>query len=527
MFHPTRTLLLLSLALLVPAAAQDDKKANEEAAKKAVDEFTEKVKAAKAPQDKALAILALGDFEPKDNCMVAPIGKYLGAISGDLNYLCVTAAADALGRFRGSPKAAMVLQGALAGYKKIPYLAARINMAIGRVGHEASLAMFDEQLKGLDPEQAAQAVWAIAEFPPAVAVDALFRENVRIDLERKKQNLKDEYKKVYDRSQPEILKAVKKLTAQPWPTMAEQTIWWNKHKEGFKEEAARKEKEAKAQVAAPASRSSLPPVLLVELLFKENTGTSTANSGASCATFSTAIMTANKPAWSNILPPNGAGAAIDFDKTGGAYAIDLGGGAGVDNLKNLKSFTITGWTICWESKEGPSDKQAGAGNRILSWYNPIKTNEGVELVYRSDGSLQLGIGEWAEASAARSKPAQIPTYDSKATEAGGEQYRTWRFFAVTYDSGVAAGHAKFYVGTRNADAKLVNAADYNRGPSGLKIAQQLTVGNVTPQIRPMAPDRGYRGILDELRIYGSTIDGAGALPVEELVKIQNKDVPKP
>jgi hypothetical protein len=233
-------------------------------------------------------------------------------------------------------------------------------------------------------------------------------------------------------------------------------------------------------------------------------------------------MTEKKPAWTATAAPNGGPSGLDFDKTGGVYAVDLGGGNGIDNLKNLKSFTITGWTICWEVKEGPSDKQAGAGNRILSWFNPGKVNEGVELVYRTDGSLQLGIGEWAEASAARSKPAQIPLYDAKAANAGSEAYAKWRFFAVTYDSGLAKDHVKFYIAAQNEDPKLINAVDYNRGPSGAKISPVMTVGNLPPQIRPMAPERSYRGILDEIRIYGSTLDGSGALPLSELIKVQNR-----
>ena len=238
--------------------------------------------------------------------------------------------------------------------------------------------------------------------------------------------------------------------------------------------------------------------------------------------FPTATMTDKKPAWSNVVPPNGGVASIDFDKMGGAYAVDLGGGAGIENLKNLKSFTITGWTISWAVMEGTSDKMAGGGNRILSWFNSMKVNEGVELVLRSDGSLQLGIGQWADQSAARSKPEQIPVYDAKAANAGSEAYAKWRFFAVTYDSGLAKDHVKFYSCTQNEDIKLVNAVDYNRGPSGAKISPQLTIGNLPPQIRPMAPERTFRGILDEIRIHGSTLDGSGALPLEELIKIQNR-----
>ena len=540
MFHLSSTRLLIALALLLPVlpahafqdekkddkkAAQEESKADEAAAKKAADEFVEKMKEAKTLPDKALLIMSLGDFEPKHKVLVPSIGKYLGAVANDINCLLVTSAAEALGKFRGCPQAAAVLSGALVGYKKNPYVFSRIATAIGKVGHESSLATFEEQLKGTDIEVAVQAVWVIAEFPGQISVEALFKENERIDKERKKQNLKDEYKKVYDRVQPEILKAVKKITAQPWPTIAELTIWWNRHSAAFKEECKKKESERKPEIPATA-RASLPPTLLVELIFKENAGLAAANSGSSAVNFPMATLTDKKPSWSNVVPPNGGAASLDFDKTGGAYAVDLGGGAGIDNIKNLKSFTITGWALCWEIKEGPSDKMAGGGNRIVSWFNPMKVNEGVELVYRTDGSLQLGIGQWADASPARSKPEQIPVYDSKAANVYTEQYQKWRFFAVTYDQGIASSHVKFYIGTRAADVKLVNAVDYNRGPSGAKISPQLTIGNVTPQIRPMAPERSFRGILDEIRIYGSTLDGSGALTEPDLIKIQNRVVPE-
>jgi hypothetical protein len=50
----------------------------------------------------------------------------------------------------------------------------------------------------------------------------------------------------------------------------------------------------------------------------------------------------------------------------------------------------------------------------------------------------------------------------------------------------------------------------------------LSIGNLPPMFRAMAPERTYRGILDEIRIYGSTLDGSGALPLEDLIKIQNR-----
>src|SRR4029079_5197304 len=194
----------------------------------------------------------------------------------------------------------------------------------GKVAHESSLPTYEEMLKGTDQEAAARAVWAIADFAPLTAVDFYFRENERIEKERKKQGIKDEYKKVYDRVQPELLKAMKQITKQPWVKFDEFGIWYTKH-HGH-EALLRMEKERKPE--APAARSAIPPVLLVELTFKENAGTTPANSGASAAAFPTAQMTEKKPSWSATAAPNGGPSALDFDKTGGAYAVDLGGGAG-------------------------------------------------------------------------------------------------------------------------------------------------------------------------------------------------------
>src|SRR5258708_11130736 len=167
MFHLSSTRLLIALALLLPVlpahglqdekkdekkADQEENKADEAAAKKAVDEFTEKMKEAKALPDKALLIMNLGDFEPKHKVLVPSIGKYLGAVANDINCLLVTSAAEALGKFRGSPQAAAVLSGALASYKKNPYIFSKIATAIGKVGHDSSLPPFEPHLTRTDPQ---------------------------------------------------------------------------------------------------------------------------------------------------------------------------------------------------------------------------------------------------------------------------------------------------------------------------------------------------------------------------------------
>jgi hypothetical protein len=410
---------MLSFTLWLALAAQD------EAAKKAVEDFKAKIKDVKAAVERAALVKEFGEAEPLDPVKVPSIAKYLAPGANDPTYLLPVVAIDCLARYRGSAAASQVLMGALQGYKKIPYLQSRVIPAIGKVGHESALPFFEEWLKGKDADQAVHGVRAIEGFPAPVALEKFFAQYDAI--EKKKDNVSPEQKAVNDRLQPEILKAVKRISEQPYPTMKELLIWYQKR---GKEEAAKKAAEYKPEAARPG----LPVPLLVEFGFRENGGAQAANSGTTGALFATAaIAPGGKPAWTGTVPPNAGPSALDWGP-GGAGAVDLGGGAGLEQLKNLKSFTISGWTISTEPKEGPSSKEAGAGNRIVSWFHPIKLLEGVELVHRADGSLQLGVNQWAEQSPAKSPIEQIPVYDAKAKEAGGEQYRTWRFFAVTYDS---------------------------------------------------------------------------------------------
>lgn len=512
-----------ALALLsLPLTAQDeDRKAREESAKKSIEDFKAAIKDAKTLLDKAHAILALGDAEWRDSSMVAPIARYLSPGPGDLNYVLPVTTAETLARFRGSPAAAQALVAALPGWRRVPYVHARIFAAIGRVGHESGLPALEEPLKGTDAASAVASVQALSDMPGPLALDALFREHERID--KKKGGASDDLKRVLDRLQPEILKAIQKLSGEKYPTLTELSLWWQKRGPKFREESAEKEKALASGKRSPSEpKAVLPPILILELCFNENSGNSVANTGSSSAVAPSGSLTPTNPQWTPHAAPNGGGAALDFSAGAGAFAVDIGAGAGLEHLKNLKSFTICGWLVLKGEQEGPADRLAGAGNRLISWFMP--RGEGVDLVYRTDGSLQLGVNEWADASPARSAPKQIPLLDATSDNIYGAVYNSLRFFAVSYDSGASAAQAKIYLGSRGADAKLVTALDYSKGPAGAKISPKVAVGNLAPAVRALAPDRSFRGILDEIRVYGSTLDGSGALSVEQLVGIQNRVV---
>lgn len=431
------------ICLLLAALAQD--------AAKPLDLFRQRIAAAKTLQEKAHAIRALGDV--RDPACVPALAKYLAPQNADCNALLPTAAVEALGRFRGSVAASRALVAAAGSLRRHPYLHARIVEAVARVGHEAGLALFDEALQGAE---AAGAVRAIAAFPAAVAVEALLVEGRKIERRSGEE---------VDRLRGELLKGLQRATGEKYPSLAEFELWWKKRGPAFRLEAAAREK------ADPPARRPPGPLLLVELLFREGMGSTTLNSGASAGLYPAALLPG--PLWTGQTPVNAGPGALEWGRD--AAAVELGGPAGMENLKGLKSFTISGWLRRTEMKEDA---------RLVSWLG----KEGVELVLRADGRLQLGVNQPADPGGAG---GQIPLADPTAA---------WSFFAVTYDG----DRARFQVGSGNDDAREVASTPCARGTSGTRIAP-LRIGG-----------RGFRGMLDEIRIHG------GALTAEEVVGVQNR-----
>lgn len=249
--------------------------------------------------------------------------------------------------------------------------------------------------------------------------------------------------------------------------------------------------------------SALAPI--VELRFNENRGKRTANTGTSSARHPFATLKGTKLAWSTNSPPGGGASALDFGSSVAECAADLTGGP-AEALKSLKSFTITGWVNCRKSDQG------SGGNRIVTTIN--NGGDGFDLVFLRDGRAQIGINQWPDGVPAKSSPRKI-TVDPKAKPAN------WRFFAVTYDSTLASNHVKFYFGRLGKDATFDRAITYDRGPVGFVTGPELTVGHFNTATRSRgAADRIFRGLIDEIRVYGSRTDGSGALTLKNVVSIQ-------
>src|SRR5262249_22809796 len=138
---------------------------------------------------------------------------------------------------------------------------------------------------------------------------------------------------------------------------------------------------------------------IVYLPFNENTGTSTTNRGTVGGTLAFANINNGFPAWVSSAPASiGGGTSVAFGPRSGMMAVDSA--SPINQLGGLSEFTVCGWLNL------RSVVQSGVGNVIVSWLDPSTTN-GVELLYKSDGSLAIAVNQGYDGSQPRSNPAKI------------------------------------------------------------------------------------------------------------------------
>ena len=244
---------------------------------------------------------------------------------------------------------------------------------------------------------------------------------------------------------------------------------------------------------------------LVVLGLSERQGRAVANTGSTAETHPAATLTPDWPRWLTDSPAVGDGVSLDFGVKPGEYAVDLGGDA-PELLRGLKSFTITGWLNCRSLDVG------SGGNRIVHMADTMGSRAGLDLVVEKRGELVLGVNAYPDESPARSGPNVISADPKARTD-------NWRYFAVTYDSTAATDQVKFYFGDARHAAELDRIATYAHGPLGPRTGP-LTVGAFNPATRIGKGDRMFRGLIDDVRVFGSNTDGAGALRLEPIRNIQ-------
>jgi hypothetical protein len=244
------------------------------------------------------------------------------------------------------------------------------------------------------------------------------------------------------------------------------------------------------------------PAPILEFLINENTGTSVANTGTALGT---ATRPSTFPLFSSNVPVNGGAHSLDYGTVVNSnYYVEMATPAA---LKNLKSFTITGWINCKSLTVG------AGGNRVLTFLAP-GGGQGIDLALQSDGSMGLGINQWNDQGGVRSNGGKI-TADANAS------YNNWRFFAVSYNSLLSSNQVSFYFGSNGTVADWDCLRTYARGSVGSSPGYTLDLGNMNGDNRYSGSDQMVRGHLDQIRLYGSATDGTGALTADDIATVQN------
>jgi len=244
------------------------------------------------------------------------------------------------------------------------------------------------------------------------------------------------------------------------------------------------------------------PAPILEFLINENTGNSVANTGTAGGT---ATRPSTNPLFSSNVPVNGGAHSLDYGTVVNSnYYVEMATPAA---LKNLKSFTITGWINCKSLTVG------AGGNRVLIFVAP-GGGQGIDLALQSDGSMGLGINQWNDQGGVRSNGGKI-TADANAS------YNNWRFFAVSYNSLLSSNQVSFFFGSNGTVADWDCLRTYARGSVGSTPGNYLALGNMNGDTRYSGADQMVRGHLDQIRLYGSATDGSGALAAADIATIQN------
>ncbi len=250
------------------------------------------------------------------------------------------------------------------------------------------------------------------------------------------------------------------------------------------------------------------PLPIVEFKFDAGSGTSLTNTGTAGGSATRTTI----PAWSTNIWINGGSNSLDFGvNSSTSNYVDF---ANTTGLKNLKSFTITGWL------NAKSAATIGGGNRILN-FNGYGTydNHGVDLAMHQDGSIGLGINDWNHIGNGVSSTSGKITVDPNSS------FNNWVFFAVTYSMTSSSGQVKFYFGTNSSNATLDAVYTLTGAQAvGANVSPTLTIGQLAPAVRAAggnATSQMFRGLIDNIAIYGSTVDGSGALSQSEIVLIQD------
>jgi hypothetical protein len=243
-------------------------------------------------------------------------------------------------------------------------------------------------------------------------------------------------------------------------------------------------------VAVPGiltAQATADPVPLVEFHFDGNFNNTGTLGGTATVTEVSGRMA--------VIGEGLAGQDTGFDNTS---ATAMGGDGGLTTfdpgtaLNGLKSFTVTGWF--------KSDQMFDDNGTLVYFPAPFKlyaSNTGrMGVTLRNSGGTNYSTG-WT----------------------GYAFTNQWVFFAVSYDGTSSSNNLCFYVGDTNASSTMTtNLTTLNAGTLSNKLAA-LRIGCDTT-----SGDNAYDGLMDELRIFGSTSSASGALTALDIEGIRQTDI---
>lgn len=168
----------------------------------------------------------------------------------------------------------------------------------------------------------------------------------------------------------------------------------------------------------------------------------------------------------------------------------------------LTSFTITGWYKL--AKGTPLGKAA----RILHILDEEKNS--LAVMCGKDGLVLIANG---------GKASSAPAYTEQ---------EAWIFFAITYQEGKAlvGSDVTFYKGGRNLPVEEAGGGKLlpplpGGVFTGIQAPSDLAIGN-EPGKKKSSFDRPFKGLVDDLRLYGAEKGTSGALTQEAMEAIRQE-----
>lgn len=202
--------------------------------------------------------------------------------------------------------------------------------------------------------------------------------------------------------------------------------------------------------------------------------------------------------------PGVSGLSGDFAFDNSPAAGVLGGGVvkytgtGTYLPTPVTSFTITFWAQL--------DAETTAGARILELGEKASL---LGLLCNNGGAMLVVLG-----------PEEV---SSNVNYLLNEPQ--WTFYAITYDSTVAANNLSFYRGTADPDEPLILHSTSTLGQSPWTPPQSgamdIYIGNI---VYDMELSRAFDGALDNVRLFGADAGGSGALKEAALDGIRRADL---